>query len=268
MIGATVAAFATSSPELAVAITASSSGAPLIAIGDALGANVVNIGLILGLALCIGPIRAEGEVVRRELPFAVGTPLLIGLLALDGRLDRLDAAILLLVFVFWLILLLRTVRKSRAATTAVKPPNRWGSILMMACGLVLLVLAGDFMVQGAKHVGSILGWSPFVTGATLVALGTTMPELATTLVSRARGQDEIGLGAILGSCIFNGGVIVAITIAIAPTSVDPQNLAIGLVAGPTAAALVWPGRAPRLERWRAGLLLFTYAAYLVALIFV
>ncbi|RYE75431.1 MAG: sodium:calcium antiporter, partial [Myxococcales bacterium] len=209
IVGATVAAFATSSPELSVAVGSARAGTPQIALGDGLGSNVVNVGLILGLALLFGPIKGGEGSLRRDLPVALSAPVLTAVLLFDGTLSHNDGLILLAAFLLWLVLTVLDARKERSAATEVLSDSpRWQAIAFSLVGLALLVLAGSLIVDGAKFVGSLLGWSTFVTGAILVSIGTSAPELATTIVSRFRGHDEIGLGTVLGSNVFNGLFIV------------------------------------------------------------
>ena len=195
IIGATVAAFATSSPEVSVAIGAAADGRPEIALGDALGSNVVNIALVLGLALLFGPIASPRDSTRRDVPFAVIIPLATIVLALDGMITRVDGAILGVVFIAWLFLTTRAARRERSYAAAVLAErSHKRSVVEMLLGLVFLVAAGRLIVTGAKEVGADVGLSTFVIGATMVAVGTSTPELATTLIARIRGHAEVGLG--------------------------------------------------------------------------
>lgn len=264
--GVTVAAFATSGPEFSVSVTAALAGTPQIALGDALGSNVVNVGLILGQALLAHPIAAAGAVVRRDYPLALGVPLLIGALALDGTLSTLDGVLLLAAFGGWLALVLREALTHRAQASVhqqdiVHAPTQSRLIFIQGViGLALLVGAGSLIVTGAKGIGAALGLTPFVVGATLVAIGTSTPELATTLVARLRGHDEVGLGNVLGSNIFNGLWIVGIAALIRPIPVAGTDVLTGLALGFVTVAVCLPLNG-RLGRARGVLLLALYAVY-------
>ncbi|MCU0315795.1 MAG: sodium:calcium antiporter [Fimbriimonadaceae bacterium] len=268
IIGATVAAFATSSPELAVAIQASLQGTPTIALGDALGSNVVNVGLVLGIALLFGAIKDEGGAFRRELPLAIFAPLLLALLILDGQLTRVDGIIILAVFLAFLVYTTCAAWKERQG---IDPPEEGTTVLLKVglslAGLACLIFAGGFIVEGAKFIGEALGWSTFVVGATLVALGTSMPELATTVISRIRGHDDIGLGTILGSNIFNGLFIVGVAIVISPFAIRPQDVVLGLGSGLILVLAMLPNRQGILVKSRGFVLLAIYAASVALLIF-
>ncbi len=268
IIGATIAAFATSSPELAVSVNAALEGKPQIALGDALGSNVANIALILGIALIFGQLRAPRDSIRRDFPVALLAPVLTGILVMDGELSRLDGAILLAVFASWLVAVVFEVRKQRSAAGAVLgESNRTAIILSLVGGLTLLIIAGRSIVEGAKGIATSFGLEEFVIGATVVAIGTSMPELATVIISRIRGHEEIGLGTILGSNIFNNFWIVGIATLITPMTALPlREIAIGLGFGVLTILLTFPGRDGIISRGRGAMLLVFYLAYTAVLL--
>lgn len=263
IIGATFAAFATSSPELSVSVTSALAGTPQIALGDALGSNVVNLALILGIALLISPMHAPRDSLRRDFSVALLMPLLLGVLAYDGMFSRVDGVILLTLFVAWLVAVVLEVRRQRSASGQVLGEVRHGMALLSCLGgLVFLVASGKLIVAGAKGIALAYGIDEFVIGATLVAVGTSAPELATVLIAKLRGHDEVGLGTLLGSNIFNGLFIISIAAVIHPIAIAPQEVAIGLLLGLLATAVIFPGSSGRLGRERGWVLLALYAAYL------
>jgi cation:H+ antiporter len=266
IVGATLAAFATSAPELSVSVNASLAGQSQLALGDALGSNVVNVGLVLGLALAVRPIRAQRLDIRRDFPVAVAAPVLTALLALDGQLSRVDAGVLLVLFATWLVIAALQARNERSATEEVLAAPRARVTIDVVAGLIGLVLAGRLIVAGAKGVGDLLGLDPFVVGATLVALGTSAPELATTISARLKGHDEIGLGTVIGSNIFNGCWIVGVAALIRPIPVQDAELLVGLLAGLATMLVVVPGPRGVLGRGRGAAALGIYAIYVVALL--
>jgi cation:H+ antiporter len=262
IVGATVAAFATSSPELAVSISSAIAGTPQIALGDALGSNVVNIALILGLTLLVSGIQCSRDSIRRDFPVAFLVPVLTVVLAADGMVSRLDAVLLLAVFLAWMAATVRTARRQRSAAEAVLGVHRIGpAVLSSVAGLACLFAAGALIVQGARGIALGLGLSEFVIGATVVAVGTSVPELATALISKLRGHDEVGLGALLGSNIFNGLFIIAVAALIHPIVFDPASVRTALVFGALAVMLTLPDRGGAIGRWRGVLLLAVYLAY-------
>jgi cation:H+ antiporter len=267
IIGATVAAFATSSPELSVSISAALAGKPQIARGDALGSNIVNVALILALAVLASGIRSSRDAVRRDFFAALLVPMITGVLFLDRALSRIDGFLLLSVFLVWLATVVIEVRRQRSAADEVLGEHRgWLAIVLGLVGLVFLVAAGHLIVAGAKGIAVSFGIDEFVVGATIVAIGTSVPELATTIIAKLRGHDELSLGTILGSNIFNGLFIVGVAAAIFPISVDWREITAALGFGILAMAFIFPTRSGLIERRRGVLLLVLYGAYLVTIL--
>jgi cation:H+ antiporter len=267
IIGATIAAFATSSPELSVAINAAVAGKPQISLGDALGSNVVNIALILALALVISEVRSPRDTLKRDFPVAVLVPVITGFLALDGMLSRFDGSLMLCLFAAWLVAVILEARKQRrVADKALGKHRGWPAVILSMAGLALLVAAGNLIVSGAKGIAVSYGIREFIIGATVVAVGTSIPELATTIIAKLRGHDEIGLGTILGSNIFNGFFIVSVAAMICPIAVGWQEVSVALACGLLAPLFCYPTRAGIISRRRGFVLLALYAAYLALII--
>jgi cation:H+ antiporter len=267
IIGATIAAFATSSPECAVAVSAALAGTPQIALGDALGSNVVNVALILALALLIASIQAPRSSLKRDFPVAMLVPGLLAVLAFDGMLSRLDGAMLLVVFSTWLTATVLDARRQRSAAERVLGERRTGRALASSLGgLVCLIAAGRLIVTGAQGIAVAFGLDAFVIGATVVAVGTSIPELATTVIARLRGHAELGLGTVLGSNIFNGLWIVAVASIITPIPVHWHELGIGLGFGAMTVALIFPARDGLIGRGRGALLLALYLVYVATIL--
>jgi len=267
IVGATVAAFATSSPELSVSITSALAGTPQIALGDALGSNVVNIALILALALLISGIQSSRDSIRRDFPVAFLVPVLTVALAADGELSRLDGVLMLSIFLAWMIATVIEARRQRSAAEEVLGAHRLApALLSAAIGLGFLVGAGLLIVDGARAIAVSFGLSEFIIGATIVAVGTSVPELATALISKLRGHDEVGLGTVLGSNIFNGLFIVAVAALIHPIVFDASSVRVALAFGLVAVMLTLPSKSGYIGRGRGVLLLALYVAYVVAVI--
>jgi cation:H+ antiporter len=263
IIGATVAAFATSSPELSVAVGAALAERPQISLGDALGSNVVNVALILALALIISGIRSPRDAIRRDFPVAFAAPVLTAAFLLDGVLSRPEAMLLLAGFAAWLSVAIQEARKQRSAAQAVLGERRaWRAIAAGAVGLTLLIAAARLIVSGAKGIALSAGIDEFVIGATIVAVGTSAPELATAIVSKLRGHDEVGLGTILGSNIFNGLFVVPLAAAIFPIAITLREAAGALIFGVLALALAFPAAGGWIGRGRGVLLLGLFGAFL------
>ncbi|MHB9026866.1 MAG: calcium/sodium antiporter [Armatimonadota bacterium] len=269
IIGVTVAAFATSSPEMTVGISAALAGAPQLSLGDALGSNVVNIALVLGAALLLGDLRGARADIRRDYPAAVLAPLLLGLLALDGVLSQVDGIILLAVFLLWITLVSIDAIRQRSATAEVLGEHRHGAaVLYSVLGLALLIAAGRLIVTGATGLAEAWGLDAFVIGAVIVAIGTSMPELATTVIARVRGHDAIGLGTVLGSNIFNGLLIIGVVAVLHPIRIAWGEIAVALLFGAVTVAFTFPTPPGVIPRWRGAALLALYATYVaVTLLF-
>lgn len=267
LVATTLAAFATSSPELTVSTVAALAGRPEIGLGDALGSNVVNIALIFGVALLFGPVQVAPRELGRDFALALAVPGLTLWLARDGLLTRTEGIVLLLVFAGWLVCLLRAALAARGAQVADPDGQPWRSLLFGAIGLAFLVIAGRWFVGGATGVARALGIHAYLVGATVVAVGTSLPELVTVLLSRWRGHDEIGVGTLLGSNLFNGLAIVGTAASLHPIAAPPAEIAVALGAGLLALLLLIPGPAAVIGRGRGGLLLALYGLFVAALVF-
>ena len=251
IVGATVAAFATSSPELAVGVSAAMNGVPQIAFGDVLGANIVNVGLVLALAVLISAMKCPRDSIRRDFSAALLTPVLTAALAFDGEISRVDGVVLMVVFFIWLTMTVVSARRQRGDVLPEANGGRgWRLIAVLLIGLVILFAAGHLIVIGATGVARTMGIGEFVIGAVIVAVGTTVPELATTIVSKLRGYEEVGLGTVLGSNVFNACFIVAVAAMIHPIAVDGKQAAIALVFGFTVLLCAFPNRRG-IIRWAA-----------------
>ena len=260
LVATTLAAFATSSPELTVSSLAALAGKPEIGLGNALGSNVVNIGLILGLALLFGTLPVRFTEIQRDYLLALAVPVLTLILALDGSLSRADGVLLLGLFGLWLTLTVRQAmahrRNSDAAASASQPLHAWLFVLL---GLACLIVSGRLFVTGATGIAASLGIHAYVIGATVVAIGTTLPELVTTLLARLRGHDEVGLGTLLGSNLFNGLAIVGVAATIHPIPTQLNEIAVTLGFGMLAIVLILPHKAAI-----SLTLLAVYAAFVTA----
>ena len=262
---ATLAAFATSSPEISVAINSAIAGEPQIALGDALGSNVVNIGLVLGVLIVMGPISFIWALYKREFVTALAAPVILCLLLADGTFSRTDAIICLAVFCGWFFWVLRDALQARDGIEATSTGRQaLIAVVFGVIGLITLVLSGKLIVAGGTALGEMLGVSPFLIGVTIVAFGTSSPELATAVVSKLRGHDEVGIGTVLGSNVFNCLFIIGLAGAIHPF---PQSVAAVLpsvIFGILTVLALMPFKGAMLGRNRGLLLLALYASSIVA----
>lgn len=266
VVATTLAAFATSSPELTVSAVAALAGQPEIGLGDALGSNVVNIALIFGLALLYGAVQTTHADFGRDFHLALGVPVLTLLFVLDGRIERGEALALLGVFIVWLAWTIRSALCQRNEAIKIEPgelsPGR--SLVLGILGLGALVAAGRLFVSAATGIATSIGVDTYVIGAVLVAMGTSLPELVTVILSRLRGHDDVGVGTLIGSNLFNGLAIVGVAGSIHPIAAPLAEVAATLACGIVALLLLLPNRSGRIARGRGVLLLLLYAGFVWA----
>lgn len=230
VIGLTVVAFGTSCPELAASLAAALQGSPDIAVGNVFGSNVANIGLILAVSALIMPMVATVSFLRREVAFMIAATVLVYFFMVDGELSRLQGLVLFLLLIGFVIFLLRdsSARDEHFVPAEdfdkKKPWPLWLSSLGVLGGVVLLVVGAKSLVAGASDIALAFGISERVIGFTLVALGTSLPELAASVVAARRGEGDIILGSLVGSNIFNLLCILGLTALIVPISVSPESM--------------------------------------------
>jgi len=225
LIGLTIVAFGTSAPEVFVAILASLQGNPGLAIGNAIGSNIANIGLVLGASALIAPLLVRSAILRREFPVLLLVTLLGFFLILDGSLGRIDGLILvagLVLLMTWLVFSALRGRMepdalgvdlAEAAPAPMPLPRALG---LLTLGLVLLLLSSQALVWGAVEIAGALGVSDLIIGLTIVAIGTSLPELATSVVAAWKGENELAIGNIIGSNLFNLLAVLAVPGLLAP----------------------------------------------------
>lgn len=209
LIGMTIVSLGTSAPEIVVSIMASLSGSGELAVGNALGSNITNIGLVLGITLIIRSITIDASTTKRELPQMVVVTLLAGALMIDGVLSVTDGALLILGLVIFLTLLARRGEAPEGGMdndSTLTPLKAWG---VFTVGLALLVISSRLLVVGAVNIAMALGVSELIIGLTIVAIGTSLPELAAAVMSALKGHSDIAIGAIVGSNVFNLLVVLA-----------------------------------------------------------
>ena len=265
IVGATVAAFATSSPELTVGVLSALNDRSDLAFGDATGSNMVNLGVVLGIALVAGGVFASWIQVRREVLGFIGALLILAVSSVDGRIGRGEATVITLIFVGWLTWVVRDARRERSEAGILGDIGRTRIVVDVFVGIALLVVAGRLIVIAAKDIGESLGWSQFLVGSVIVALGTSTPELVTTLIALKRGHVGVGIGTVLGSNIFNSLLIVGIAGLISPIEVEWRPSLIALCGALIATLLIIPRRDRGFTRTLGFRLIAVYAIYVVAL---
>ena len=223
IIGLTVVSMGTSLPEAAVSISASLQGSNGISLGNVIGSNIFNLLMVVGVSSVILPIVTDRDILRRDMPFNVGiTAILLGMLWMDGELGRLDAAILLVLMAAYLFILIKSALKNRGENEEAKVLTWFKSILFILLGAAAIIGGGQLVVNCAKSIAASLGMSDTLIGLTVVALGTSLPELVTSIVAARKGDSGIAMGNVVGSCIFNILFILGMAGVISPMTADSK----------------------------------------------
>lgn len=275
VIGLTVIAFGTSSPEMVVSLQAAASGNGAISIGNVVGSNICNIALILGLCALISPLRADAQVVRREVPVMIGVTVVALLMLADNHLARWEGALLLVGLIVYTV---STVRQARAETSAEVtkefvdeleqvPAGVGKNIVLVIGGLGLLIAGSHFFVQGAVTLAEAWGMSPVAIGLTIVAVGTSLPELAASLVATLKKEGDVAIGNVVGSNLFNLLGILGVAALVKPIhapGLEWGDLAVMFVVSMGLLPVVRSGG--RVDRWEGAALLAVYIGYTIWLL--
>jgi cation:H+ antiporter len=273
VIGLTVVAAGTSMPEMVVSATGAIRGTTALAIGNVVGSNICNILLIGAVAALIRPMVVQRTTVRREIPLMIGASVLVaGLMLWGASLSRWEAGLLvalLIVNVAWTI---RAARQDTPLAAGVEIPDVQAgslgrSLLLGVLGLIGLVVGADRFVEGAVQIARVAGLSEAVIGLTIVAIGTSLPELATSVVAALKGESDIALGNVVGSNVFNLLGILGVSGLIRPLPVPAgTGIDLGVMLAASVVLLPLSRTGFRLERWEGALMLVGYVAYLVWLL--
>jgi cation:H+ antiporter len=281
VIGLTVVAFGTSAPELAVSVGSALGGQPDIAVGNVVGSNILNILVILGLAALITPLVVSQQLIRLDVPLMIGASLLVYLMALDGRISRLEGAVLFAGIVAYVIFSIISSRRESAAIqaeyaeavdTTVSPGAgvMVKNLGLIVLGLILLVVGARWLVAGAVDLARFFGISELIIGLTIVSLGTSLPEIAASLMAALRGERDIAVGNAVGSNLFNLLCVLGLTSLVSPEgiAVSPAALHFDLPVMLAVAVACLPifFTDHRIDRWEGALFLAYYVAYVIYLI--
>lgn len=274
LVGMLIVGFGTSAPEMVVSAFAAFDGNPGIALGNAYGSNIANIGLVLGVTALLYPMTVGSRIVRREIPILILVMVLSFGLFYDELISRLEATLMLVAMFVLLIYstfygsssddLSQALTEQEDDNHADEPLTK--SLLGLFVGLVLLLLSSHFLVQGAVGIAEFFGVSDLVIGLTIVAIGTSLPELAATVAAARKNESDIALGNIIGSCLFNALAVIGIAGAIRPVTLEPIFLSRDFVAASLLTLLLWffafgIRKTAVISRLQGGILLFGYAAY-------
>ncbi len=277
VVGLTVVAFATSAPELVVSLQAVYSGSGSLALGNLVGSNIANVLLVLGLSALAAPLMVSIRVIQVDVPLVIAASVLMLLLGLDGEIDAGNGLIMAGLLAGYLWWSLREESQEAAGgpeNDDAENPEPTGSMamngLLVLAGILLLVLGGDWLVQGAVRIAGLLGVDELVIGLTVIAVGTSLPELVTSIIAVLRNAREMAVGNVLGSNLFNILGVLGVSAMLAPAGVPVPASALALdipVMIATALAclpIFFTGH--RIARWEGGLFFSYYLAYLTYLV--
>lgn len=281
VVGLTVMAFATGSPELAVSVQSAWTGRPDLAVGNVVGSNILNVLLVLGIAALIRPLVVRQQLVRLDVPLMIGASLVFYGFAADGSIGRLEGLSLFVGIVLYTVFVLRKSRQESLQAETEEAPTlsqagprrRRGEILryglFVFVGLGLLVLGAQWMVEGAVIAARMLGVSELIIGLTIVAMGTSLPEIVATVAAVVRGERDMAVGNVIGSNLFNILAVMGLTGLISPTELQVSSAAVRvdipimLAAAVACLPIFLTGH--RIDRWEGALFLGYYGAYTVYL---
>ena len=265
LIGLTVVAFGTSAPELAATMTATLDGAPALGFANVVGSNIANIGLILGVGALVTALHTTTRFVLRELPFMIVTGALLFPLTADGVIGRVEGVCLFALLLLYLGFLLFTEERAEAPADGTALPSLPKAVAWVVLGSVLLIAGAKALVGGAVQLAELLGISERVIGLTMVAVGTSLPELASSIAAARRGEGEMVLGNVVGSNVFNVLCILGVVSLVKPVQVDAAavqpDLLVMLGLSVLVVPFIWLGR--QLGPRSGVTLLLLWAGYIV-----
>lgn len=278
LIGILIIGFGTSAPELVVSVLAASQGNPGIALGNAFGSNISNIALILGITALIAPVAVTSDILRRTLPMLILATVAIAAVLWNLAISRFNALFLLTLFAIIMVLAIRQglkdQKKDKHDELAVEIDQEFShllplkqSIFWVVVGLILLIASSRALVWGAVSIAQSLGVSDLIIGLTIVAVGTSLPELASSIIAARKGEHDMAVGNILGSNLFNTLAVVGLAGVIQPLTIEASVLYrdVGLMLALTCVLFLFgfgfKGRQGRINRWEGSILILTYLLY-------
>ena len=268
VIGLTIIAIGTSAPELVVSLVSALNDSPNIAVGNVLGSNIFNTLMIVGVTALVCPMVISKSTVKKDIPFAIVGSALLFWFAFDLSIERWEAAVLFAGFIAFMIYTIREGKKGNVDNTeqtddSVKQMPIWKSLLFIVLGIAGLIYGSDLFVESAKAIAMDWGVSEAVAGLTVVACGTSLPELATSIIAARKGQSALAIGNVLGSNVFNIFMIVGVTGLICPMhGLTITNLDLGMLLGSIFVLWLFSYTKYKIERWEGAVLTFSIVAYI------
>ncbi|MCR5635805.1 MAG: calcium/sodium antiporter [Clostridiales bacterium] len=265
IIGLTVVSMGTSAPEAAVSITAALENSEAIAVSNVIGSNIFNILIVAGTCALIKPVIVNTSIIKRDLPFCIGATLVVLILAINKSFSRLDGIIMLLLFIAYMVIMVVSgIRSKNQSEEEYKIMSPLKSMIYIVIGIAAVILGGNLVVDNSVLIAQSFGVSETIIGLTIISVGTSLPELVTSIVATRKGQTDIALGNAIGSCIFNVIFILGASSAIKPIAFSLNSVFdIAVSLGVAVFALIFTVRDKKLNRFQGAIFLFAYAAYLV-----
>lgn len=268
IIGLTVVSFGTSAPEAAISLSASLGGGSAISLGNVIGSNLFNLLMVIGITSLIIPLTAEREIVRRDMPINIAATGALAIATLDGVIERYEAALFLAALVVYMFVIIKKALKNPVKSEG-KPQLSWllSSVYVIG-GLFAVVVGGDVVVDNAKEIAASLGMSETLIGLTVVAFGTSLPELVTSVMAARKGESGIAVGNAIGSCLFNILFILGITGIIKPLPVESELLTDGcFLAIMSVIVYIFAAKGKKIGRIEGAICVILYAIYTAFIIF-
>jgi len=279
LVGLTIVAFGTSSPEATVSIIAAMEGSSEVSLGNVIGSNIFNITLVVGITAMINPLAVETTTIRKEIPFTLLASVALAAVASDialqmaninsiGRSEGIILLLFFLIFLYYIIEVALNSREPASDVAAVTGKGTWGkNIFITLAGLAAIIFGGDLVVDNATKIALSLGMSETLAGLTIVAVGTSLPELITSITAALKKKSEIALGNIVGSNIFNILFVLGVSATISPLAVNDKIFTdIALMIILTAVLLIFSRSKFKISKVEGGILAAVYIAYLIFII--
>ena len=265
IVGLTIVAFGTSAPEAAVSITSSLSGSNALALSNVIGSNLFNMLLIIGLCALLNELKITKQVLNVDLPFLVlMTGVLTAFILFGWKITRIEGIILLVLIISYIIYLIYDARKSKESQIVEKPKMSLSrSIIYIVCGVAGIIIGADFVVDSASYIAIAFGMSETLVGLTIVAMGTSLPELVTSLTALRKGENQLIIGNVIGSNIFNISFVLGASSTISPIVINPNMCAdIILMLGVTILFFIFGKTQDKYDKKEGFILMALYIAYM------
>lgn len=270
IVGLTIVAMGTSAPELAVSVSAAVSGSNSIAISNVIGSNIFNLLVVLGVCSAVKPIVTNDSVAKRDYPISIAAGVLFVIFILDGVMSRLEAAILLIGLILYIIVSVKLAKKEAGNSGDEEPTGEFSAVkcaLGMLGGIAGIVLGGNLVVDNAQSIALAAGMSETLAGLTICAVGTSLPELVTSITAAKKGENDMAVGNVIGSNIFNSLGILGVSGIITPMAAESSAVIDGIIlAVLSAVAYVWYLTDKKMSRAEGVTLILLYAAYMAYII--